>query len=625
LALDDEAWHFGRMSDDLSLAAEFPATDREDWRKLVEAALKGRSFDKLVSKTYDGFAVEPLYERATHAEPVLGRAPGRPWRILQRIDHPDPAAANAQALEDLENAATGLTLVFTGSLNANGFGLSANPDAIERTLRDVQLDAGIAIDFNVSPETRAATGVVASLVKARGLKPAQVDFRPSLNPIGGFAAAGKSAAGWGEVAKTFAATIKDFAAAGFRGPFAAADGRVIHNAGGSEAQELAFAIASAIDYLRALEVAGVPLDAARRAISFRLAADADEFLTIAKFRAVRKLWARVEGACGLTPQPGIVAAETAWRMMTQRDPFVNMLRTTIAVSAAALGGADTIAALPHTAALGLPDAFARRVIRNTQLILLEESHLAKVADPAAGSGAIEALTSKLCDAAWAIVQSIEAAGGTWRCLEQGTIQQQVADVRREREKAVARRKDALTGTTDYPLLQEASARVLAPASRPKQTPDAALPSIRMAEPFEALRDKSDALLARTGARPKVFLANLGKLSDFNARATFAKNFYEAGGIEAVTNDGFKSLDEMVSAFKASGAKLACLCSSDKVYEAQAADAAKALKQPGAIVHLAGRPGEHEAAWNTAGVSTYIYVGCDVLSTLRAAHDMIAKP
>jgi methylmalonyl-CoA mutase len=147
----------------------------------------------------------------------------------------------------------------------------------------------------------------------------------------------------------------------------------------------------------------------------------------------------------------------------------------------------------------------------------------------------------------------------------------------------------------------------------------------MAEPFEALRDKSDALLARTGARPKVFLANLGKLSDFNARATFAKNFYAAGGIEAVTNDGFKSLDEMVSAFKASGAKLACLCSSDKVYEAQAADAAKALKQPGAIVHLAGRPGEHEAAWNTAGVSTYIYVGCDVLSTLRAAHDMIAKP
>jgi methylmalonyl-CoA mutase len=613
------------VSDALSLAAEFPATDRDDWRKLVEAALKGRSFDKLISKTYDGIAVEPLYERAAGAQPVIGRAPGKPWAILQRIDHPDPAAANAQALQDLENGATGLTLVFAGSLNANGFGLSAEPAAIERTLRDVQLDAGITIDFNVSPETRAATGIVAALVKARGFSAAKVDFRPSLNPIGGFAAAGKSAASWREVSKALAAAIKDFADAGFRGPFAAADGRVIHNAGGSEAQELAFAIASAIDYMRALEAAGISLDDARRMISFRLAADADEFLAIGKFRAVRKLWARVEQACGLAPQPVVVAAETAWRMMTQRDPFVNMLRTTIAIAAAGLGGADTIAALPHTAALGLPDALARRVVRNTQLILLEESNLARVADAGAGSGAIEALTGKLWENAWQLVQAIEASGGTWRCLEDGTIQRQVADVRSEREKAIARRKDALTGTTDYPLLQETPAQVLAPAPRPKPAAQGALPSIRLAAPFEALRDASDAMLAKTGARPKVFLANLGRLSDFNARAMFAKNFYEAGGIEAVMSDGFKSVAEMAGAFKASGAKLACLCSSDKVYEAEAAEAAAALNQAGAIVHLAGRPGDHETVWNKAGVSTYIYAGCDVLSTLRAAHDMIAKP
>ena len=201
--------------------------------------------------------------------------------------------------------------------------------------------------------------------------------------------------------------IRDLADQGFRGPFAVADGRIIHNAGGSEAQELAFAIAAAVDYLRALEASGVPLDAARGMIYFRLAADADEFLTIAKFRAIRKLWARVEAACGLAPKPTTVAAETAWRMMTKRDPYVNMLRTTIAVTAAGLGGADNIAVLPHTAALGLPDAFARRVARNTQLILLEESNLAKVADPAAGSGAIEDLTAKLCAAAWAQFQEIE--------------------------------------------------------------------------------------------------------------------------------------------------------------------------------------------------------------------------
>ena len=172
-----------------------------------------------------------------------------------------------------------------------------------------------------------------------------------------------------------------------RGPFAVADGRVdpqCRRLGGAGA---AFALASAVAYLRALEADGMALDAARGMIYFRLAADADQFLTIAKFRALRKLWARVETACGLTPKPAFVAAETAWRMMTRRDPYVNMLRTTIAVAAAGLGGADAITVLPLTAALGLPDRFARRVARNTQLVLLEESNLAKVADPAAGSGA----------------------------------------------------------------------------------------------------------------------------------------------------------------------------------------------------------------------------------------------
>ena len=271
-----------------------------------------------------------------------------------------------------------------------------------------------------------------------------------------------------------------------------ADGRIIHNAGGSEAQELSFVIASAVEYLRALETSGLPLDTARDMIYFRLSADADEFLTIAKFRALRKLWARIEEACALAPKPAYVAAETAWRMMTRRDPYVNMLRTTIAITAAGVGSADSIVALPHTAALGLPDAFARRIVRNTQLILLEESNLARVADPAAGSGAIEDLTQKLCSAAWTMFQEIENAGGAWAALEARLIQTKVAAVRTERQQAVARRKDALTGTSDYPNLDEAPATVLgvAPVTPPKEaatklTTDA-LPRIRLAEPFEAL-------------------------------------------------------------------------------------------------------------------------------------------
>jgi methylmalonyl-CoA mutase len=613
----------------LALAAEFPPTSHAEWRKLVETALKGAPFDKrLVSQTYDGLRVEPLYPRAAGAGVVAGRKPGTAWTLMQRIDHPDPKAANAQALQDLENGATGLTLVFAGSLNANGYGLDASPETLARLLNGIELDAGITIDFNLAPPTRTAVEHFAALVKERKLAPASVDLRASLNPIGGFAASGTSPRPWSELSKIFAAGVRDLAEQGFRGPFAVADGRIIHNAGGSEAQELAFAIAAAVDCLRALVAAGVPLDAARGMIYFRLAADADEFLTIAKFRGVRKLWARVEQACGLTPKPTIVAAETAWRMMTRRDPDVNMLRMTVAVAAAGLGGADNIAALPQTAPLGLPDGFARRVARNTQLILLEESNLFRVADPAAGSGAIEDLTSMLCAAAWTQFQEIEAAGGAWAALEQGLIQKNVAAVRAERQKAAARRKDAMTGTSDYPNLQEKTPAVLdvAPVVAPKEPVSAVtaepLPSIRLAEPFEALRDTSDRVLKKTGARPKVFLANLGKIADFTARAIFAKNFYEAGGIEAPGNDGFKDQAAMIAAFRASGAKLACLCSSDKVYETEAASAAKALAAIGATVALAGRPGERETELRHAGVKAFVFMGCDVVSTLQAAHDIL---
>lgn len=616
------------MTDDtLPLAAEFPAATQQRWRKLTEAALKGANFDKrLVSQTYDGLRVEPLYPRAAGARSVAGRKAGQAWTVMQRIDHPDPAAANVQILDDLENGATGLTLVFAGSLNANGFGLPATPDAIARTLKDVALDA-ITFDFNLSSATRDAVQHFAALVRAQKLDPAKVDMRASLNPIGGLAATGTAARPWKELAPYLAKSIRDFVDEGYRGPLAVADGRIIHNAGGSEAQELAFSLAAGVELLRALEGSGLALDAARQLIYFRLAADADEFLTIAKFRAVRKLWARVETACGLPPQPAVVHAETAWRMMTKRDPYVNMLRATIAVTAAGVGGADAISVLPHTAALGLPDPFARRVARNIQLVLLEESNLDKTADPAAGCGAIERLTDDLCTAAWSQFQAIETAGGAWAALEKGLIQSEVGKVRAAREAAVARRKDAITGTSDYPNLHEQLPAVLAaaPAPRPAAGPSPTvepLPNIRLAEPFEALRDRSDEALAKSGRRPKVFLATLGKPSDFTARATFAKNFYEAGGIEAVIGDGYTSTDDMASAFRQSGAKLACLCSSDQQYKTAAVEAATALKRAGAHIHLAGRPGPYEAEWQQVGIETFIYVGCDALATLRAAHDIL---
>jgi methylmalonyl-CoA mutase len=612
--------------DELRLAADFAAATYDDWRKLVDGVLKGAPFEKLVGKTYDGLRIEPIYSRVRDTAPIAGRAAAAPWRIMQRIDHPDAAVANAQALHDLESGATGLTLVFAGANGAYGFGLEPSAEAIERVLDGVFIDAGISIELQIGPQSRMAAIHVAEHVKRKGFNPAACDIRFGLDPIGACAVWGSSPYAWPEIVPAITGAIKGLAGIGFGGPFAAADGRVIHDAGGSEVQELAFVLATGVAYLRAIEGAGVTLEDAQSMIYARLSADADQFLTMAKFRALRLLWARIEQSCGLVPRPIFIAADTAWRMLTQRDPYVNMLRATMATFAAGLGGADAIAVLPHTLALGLPDPFARRVARNTQLVLLEESNLAKVSDPAAGSGGIETLTQQLCEAAWSLFQEIEKAGGVFASLEQDLIQRKVAATRAAREADIARRKQVLTGASEFPNLHEAQVAVLdakpvalAPYGDAKFKFDA-LPAIRLAAPFERLRDLSDQILKDKGTRPKVFLANLGTAADFTARATFAKSFFETGGIEAVEPEGFTDPAALAAAFKASGAALACLCSSDKVYAGLATAAAKALQAAGAKhIYLAGRPGEQEAAFRAAGVHGFIFAGGDALATLQEVY------
>jgi methylmalonyl-CoA mutase len=612
-------------TDELRLAADFAPADYDDWRKLVDGVLKGAPFEKLVGKTADGLKIDPIYPRAQGAVPLAGRLPAAPWQVMQRADHPDAKAANAQALHDLENGATGLTLVFAGANGAYGFGLEPSAEAIAQILDGIYLDAGIGIELQIGPQSRMAAIHVAEYVQRRGLDPAACDIRFGLDPLGACAAWGSSPYSWSEIVPAVTSAIKGLAALGFKGPLAAADGRVIHDAGGSEVQELAFTLAAGVAYLRAIEAAGVPLEDAQGMVYARLSADADQFLTLSKFRALRLLWARVEQACGLSPRPLFIAADTAWRMLTQRDPYVNMLRATMATFSAGLGGANAITVLPHTLALGLPDPFARRAARNTQLVLLEESNLAKVSDPAAGSGGIEALTKQLCDAAWSLFQEIENAGGLFASLEQNLIQRKVAATRTLREANIAKRRDVLTGASEFPNLHEAEVAVLdakpialAPYGETKFKFDPLLP-MRLAAPFEALRDKSDAKLKSTGARPKIFLANLGTPADFTARATFAKSFFETGGIEAIDTTGFADPEALVTAFKASGATTACLCSSDKIYAGHAAVAAKALQAAGTKhIYLAGRPGEREAALRAAGVGDFIFAGGDALAMLQDA-------
>jgi methylmalonyl-CoA mutase len=602
----------------LPLAAEFPAARREDWLKLVTAALKGAPFEKLISRTYDDLRIEPLYRRDPSAAPIPGRAPGAPWQVLARVDHPDAAAANAEARHELANGATGLSIVFAGGIGSCGYGIEPSSDAINRVFENIDASSlALELDFGWREDA----------VRLLSALPTALNIRFGLDPIG-IMATGGSATAWAETARSFAAAVADLKGKGFAGPFAAADARPVHDAGGSEAQELAFALAVATAYLRALEAAGLGLDAARAAIFFRLAVDADQFLSIAKLRALRLLWARVEEACGLAPKPVFVSATTGWRMLTQRDPWVNLLRATVAVFSAGLGGADAVTVLPFTAALGLPDRFARRLARNTQLVLLEEANLAKVADPAAGTGAIGDLTGQLCRAAWSLFQEIESAGGAAAALEKGIIQEKVAAVRSARQAAVATRRDPLTGTSEFAHLSEVPVAVLdvpkrTPAAAPAKVTFPALARIRLAEPYEKLRDASDRALAATGQRPRIFLATLGTPADFTARATFAKNFFEAGGIEATAAEAFASREEMVAAFRASGAGLACLCSSEKIYEKEAGGAAHALTEAGARhIYLAGRGGRLEGALKDAGVTAFIYSGCDALNLLTETHRLL---
>ncbi|WP_112663139.1 methylmalonyl-CoA mutase family protein [Microvirga flavescens] len=644
--------------DDLPLASEFPAATREQWLRLVEGVLKGADFDKkLVGRTYDGLTIQPLYPKAEGATPI-SRAEAGPWRVAQRIDHPDPQKANELALADLEGGADALVLVTDKAPAARGFGVRVEDlDTLDKALTGVMLDL-IHLRLDAGGRGRQMAALLIALCERRGLKLSNLSLDLGLDPIGAMAATGNLSASWNTVSARAAQTLGDLTSKGFTGRAFLADGRPYHEAGASEAQELAAVLATGLAYMRTLEAGGHSLDTARRALAFLLVADADEFLTVAKFRALRRLWARVEEACGLTPVPLRLHAETAWRMTTRRDPWVNMLRGTIAAFSAGIGGADAVTVLPFTAPLGLPDAFARRVARNTQLILLDEANLARVADPAAGAGGFEALTDALCEKAWTLFQEIEREGGIVESLKQEALQSRIAETRSARAKAIATRKDPITGTSEFPNLHEADVAVLMPSpSSGGQTdlekaplPEAAfaslvqaastgasvsalaasapgpdpvsvepLPSHRTAEPFETLRDAADAVFAKTGSRPKVFLANLGPVAAFTARATFAKNFFEAGGIEALSNDGFSSLDDLVAAARKSGAKLVCLCSSDEIYQSHAVDAATALKKAGLnALYLAGRPGDLQESLTKAGIGNFIFVGCDVLKILSEA-------
>jgi methylmalonyl-CoA mutase len=449
------------------------ASARETWLDAVRSALKGKPLGTW--RSADGIAVAPLQQGAEGAEPVAGRAPGARWTIAQRIDHPDPAAANRLALADLAGGAGTLNLVGRGAPTARGFGVPVtSADALDEILADIRLDL-IRLRLEAGAVTSAAVRGLVEHARGKGIAPDALDLAGGFDPVGHFAATGAFPTAWAEDIGGLAR--------GFGGTLLAADGRPFHEAGASEAQEIAAILATAALYWRTLEQSGTDIDAGRRLIEFVSVADADPFMSIAKLRAVRLAWGRIEEASGIEPMPLRLHVETSWRMMTRRDPWTNLLRGGVAAFAAGVGGATSVTVLPFTTPLGLPDDFARRTARNVQHVLIEEANLHRVADPAAGSGSFEALTAALCDRAWAIFQAIEARGGILQALSSGWLQAEIAAV------DAARPAPEILGSTRFAMAAEEPVAVLDVAPEPERKPadaPARLTAYRSSEAFEAM-------------------------------------------------------------------------------------------------------------------------------------------
>lgn len=600
----------------MKLMGSFDPRSHDDWVGAATKALKTTPFDRLKSATSDGIAIEPIYEGNPEPKPIGVRPAGAPWTIMARIDVPGNKLANAQVLDDLVGGASGLDLVCAESPNAYGYGLVVSCDGCIKTLL-----SGVHVDLipiRVDAGHRSAE-VAKILLDVAAEQGKTVDLAVIQDPVGLLAATGRLGAKAEEAIAAAAEAAKDFSGTAFE-----ADGRVWHAAGASEAQELAAILATAVAYLKALEAAGFELSAAAAKIGVTAVADQNQFRSIAKLRALALLWGRLTQACGLAPAAPRLHVETARRMMTRRDGHTNMLRTTVATFAAGVAGATSVTVLPFTQARGLPDAFARRIARNTQSILIEESNLHRVADPAAGSGLVDTETNELAERAWALFQAIEAEGGILAALRSGSLHAKVAGIAKTRVEAIAKRREPVTGVSEFPNLGETATPVMDVAAPTPRTVAAVehvtafLPH-GLAEVFEALRDRADA----AGTRPKIFLANLGRIADFTARSTWAKNFFEAGGIVALTNDGFASIEAVSQAYKASGAQAAVICSSDAVYETQAVAAATALADAGCgLLYLAGKPADAEkrTAYEGAGVTGFVHVGVDVAATLSQALD-----
>lgn len=669
-----------------SLADLFDQPSLDEWRRIATASLKGRPLERLTVKTLEGIEIAPLATSDdTKTDPgfpgqqpfVRGRTALGPgaggWEVCQRVGSADPAIAAELAAEELGRGANSVWLVFDRTTRTADEG-HAPGGGIRLTDIDDLSSFFEHVDLGTTPIHLAPGGsfaaVAAILVAAarrRKIEPRKFLGNLDCDPLAALVTDGGLSSGI-DGSLVLLAEMAHWA--GRNAP----ELRTItistlpyHLAGAHAVQELAYALATGVDYLRSLTDHGLEPSATCRQIGFRHAVGRDLFMEAAKLRACRRLWARATDACGVPEEDRAapIHAIASPRTLTTRDPWVNSLRTTVGAFAAAVGGADILTVLPFDTAIGQSEDLARRIAINSQTILREESHIGRVVDPGGGSWYLEKLTDELAHAAWERFQAIEENGGMIASVLDGSIAGELDQSRTARMGLVSNRREPITGVSSYPNLDEtplqrvqpnlpessqpagdgpatelahlfgaansptgdgsifdlaidaaaAGATViqLATALRATRQPTVIGPlaAHRDAEIFESLRNASDVWLEDKGVRPRIFLANMGPVPDHKARSTFATNFFEAGGIEALDNEGFATPDEAVEAFSAADTAIAVICSSDARYPDLVPELAKALEGRGArTVLVAGKPGEHETAWRESGVTGYIHIGCN---------------
>ena len=556
-------------------------------RRLGEDAPDTDVWAALTRTTLDGIEVAPIGQPADLDGLATSGRPKRAgaWDVRTSLVGTDAAAINEAALVDLDNGATSLHLDLVGGQVDLG-----------RALRGVLLD--------LAPVTLERPGTHRSEALARLLDDSPADPHPHHNLSADPATALLVGEGVGEgeplLADSFVDTVRRARALGVLG--AVVDGTTLHDLGASDAQELGWTVAVGVHYLRVLTDAGLTVDEAAGLIEFRYAATDEQFPTIAKLRAARRLWARVLEASGAGDVAQRQHVVTSRAMMGKVDPWVNMLRGTIAAFAAGVGGADAVTVVPFDERLGLPDALGRRIARNTSSLLIEESHVAAVTDPAGGSYAVEKLTDDLARAGWDELGRIEADGGVGsRAVE--ALQARVDTVRARRDAGVADRSRPLTGISEFPNLAE-----VIPEREPWWRNGA---FVTYAAPYEDLRDEP-------AAQP-VFLATMGTVAAHTARATFATNLFAAGGVAVESAGATGSVDDVTAAY--AGQAVVCLAGTDAAYAEWGAELVTALRAAGAsYVVLAGKPGER----TVTDVDDSCAMGIDALGFLRRVREELAR-